>query len=124
DWRTNPETQIRWGLGYIKNRYRTPARALAAWLGRSPHWYDNGGLLPTGLSLVANNTGRPEPVLTSRQWDPLTHLATPASAAADADGREVGMTVNIYPRHAQLDEQELTRMLRLERLRHRVGRPV
>lgn len=27
DWKTNPETQIRWGLGYIKGRYRTPARA-------------------------------------------------------------------------------------------------
>lgn len=27
DWRTNPETQIRWGLGYIKGRYGTPARA-------------------------------------------------------------------------------------------------
>lgn len=27
DWKSNPETQIRWGLGYIKGRYRTPARA-------------------------------------------------------------------------------------------------
>ncbi|MFC5182007.1 aggregation-promoting factor C-terminal-like domain-containing protein [Actinomadura harenae] len=28
DWRTNPETQIRWGLRYIKGRYGTPCRAL------------------------------------------------------------------------------------------------
>lgn len=28
DWETNPETQIRWGLGYIKNRYGSPC---AAW---------------------------------------------------------------------------------------------
>ncbi|UWZ37598.1 lytic transglycosylase domain-containing protein [Dactylosporangium roseum] len=28
DWKTNPETQIRWGLGYIKGRYKTPC---AAW---------------------------------------------------------------------------------------------
>jgi hypothetical protein len=27
DWRTNPETQIEWGLGYIKGRYNTPCRA-------------------------------------------------------------------------------------------------
>ncbi|GAA3395770.1 aggregation-promoting factor C-terminal-like domain-containing protein [Cryptosporangium minutisporangium] len=27
DWRTNPATQIRWGLGYIKNRYDTPCGA-------------------------------------------------------------------------------------------------
>jgi hypothetical protein len=28
DWRTNPATQIRWGLGYISGRYGTPC---AAW---------------------------------------------------------------------------------------------
>jgi hypothetical protein len=27
DWRTNPRTQIRWGLGYIRHRYGTPCRA-------------------------------------------------------------------------------------------------
>lgn len=27
DWRTNPETQIRWGASYIKVRYGTPAKA-------------------------------------------------------------------------------------------------
>ena len=29
DWRTNPVTQIRWGLNYIDNRYGTPCKALA-----------------------------------------------------------------------------------------------
>lgn len=28
DWRTNPVTQIRWGLRYIDNRYTTPCKAL------------------------------------------------------------------------------------------------
>jgi hypothetical protein len=28
DWATNPETQIRWGLGYIQGRYGSPC---AAW---------------------------------------------------------------------------------------------
>ncbi|WP_067510474.1 transglycosylase SLT domain-containing protein [Actinoplanes sp. TFC3] len=27
DWRTNPATQIKWGLGYIKGRYSTPCGA-------------------------------------------------------------------------------------------------
>jgi hypothetical protein len=27
DWRTNPATQIKWGLGYIKGRYDTPCGA-------------------------------------------------------------------------------------------------
>lgn len=31
--------QIRWGLGYIKSRYGSPAAAYAAWSARSPHWY-------------------------------------------------------------------------------------
>ncbi len=29
DWKTNPATQIKWGLGYIKGRYNTPCDAWA-----------------------------------------------------------------------------------------------
>ncbi|MGN6252029.1 MAG: transglycosylase SLT domain-containing protein [Marmoricola sp.] len=36
DWATNPETQIRWGLGYIKDRYGTPCAALSY---RNGHGY-------------------------------------------------------------------------------------
>jgi hypothetical protein len=28
DWATNPETQIRWGVKYIENRYKNPCNAL------------------------------------------------------------------------------------------------
>lgn len=31
--------QIKWGLNYIKDRYRTPTRALSFWNAQSPHWY-------------------------------------------------------------------------------------
>jgi hypothetical protein len=31
DWKTNPETQIRWGLGYIKGKYKTPCGAWSHW---------------------------------------------------------------------------------------------
>ncbi len=73
DWRTNYKTQIRWGLGYIKGRpdYGSPSAAYSKWLARSPHWYDSGGMLQPGLNLVANGTGKPEPVLTSGQWDDI-----------------------------------------------------
>jgi hypothetical protein len=37
DWLTNPATQIRWGLGYIKERYGSPCNAWAFWQGHS--WY-------------------------------------------------------------------------------------
>jgi phage-related protein len=60
DWRTNPATQIRWMASYIKGRYGTPAGAWSAWLHRSPHWYDRGGVLPPGLTMAYNGTGRNE----------------------------------------------------------------
>jgi hypothetical protein len=37
DWRTNPATQIKWGLGYIKDRYGTPSAAWAFW--QANGWY-------------------------------------------------------------------------------------
>ena len=37
DWTTNPETQIKWGLSYIKSVYGTPSGALASSLSRG--WY-------------------------------------------------------------------------------------
>lgn len=37
DWRTNPRTQIQWGLSYIKSRYGTPC---AAWRhSQRTNWY-------------------------------------------------------------------------------------
>lgn len=42
DYKSNPATQIAWGLNYIKGKYGDPASALAAWRGRSPHWYAPG----------------------------------------------------------------------------------
>lgn len=37
DWRTNPATQIRWGLKYIKQRYGTPCAAWNFW--KANNWY-------------------------------------------------------------------------------------
>lgn len=37
DYRTNPETQIDWGLDYIKTRYGSPKRAWKFW--RAHRWY-------------------------------------------------------------------------------------
>ncbi|MFF5288708.1 transglycosylase SLT domain-containing protein [Paractinoplanes globisporus] len=31
DWRTNPATQIKWGLGYVKGKYKTPCGAWSHW---------------------------------------------------------------------------------------------
>jgi hypothetical protein len=37
DWRTNPATQIKWGLGYIADRYGTPCGAWSH--SQSNNWY-------------------------------------------------------------------------------------
>jgi hypothetical protein len=37
DWRTNPATQITWGIEYMKDRYGSPC---SAWGFKSSHgWY-------------------------------------------------------------------------------------
>ncbi|QNN98287.1 hypothetical protein SEA_LILMARTIN_37 [Streptomyces phage LilMartin] len=35
DWKTNPFTQVKWGVDYIEDRYGSPCNALA-------FWYDEG----------------------------------------------------------------------------------
>lgn len=37
DWKTNPETQIRWGLSYIEGRYNTPCNAWSSF--KNKGWY-------------------------------------------------------------------------------------
>ncbi len=37
DWRTNPATQIKWGLHYILKAYGSPCQAQAFWVVH--HWY-------------------------------------------------------------------------------------
>lgn len=37
DWRTNPATQIKWGISYMKSRYGSPCAAWSFWQGHS--WY-------------------------------------------------------------------------------------
>ncbi|RKT19251.1 transglycosylase-like protein with SLT domain [Streptomyces sp. 1114.5] len=37
DWRTNPATQIKWGLDYMNSRYGSPCAAWSFW--QAHHWY-------------------------------------------------------------------------------------
>ena len=39
DWQTNPATQVKWGLLYVKGRYGTPCAAWAFEMSHSPNWY-------------------------------------------------------------------------------------
>jgi len=78
DWRTNPQTQIAWGLDYIAGRYGSPAAAwakslLVGWYGNGGmafvhgHDFDNGGVLRPGANLVQNNTGANEALVPARR---------------------------------------------------------
>lgn len=62
--------------------------------------YDNGGQLAPGVSLVANRTGRPEPVLTAQQWTDL----------ADRLERLIAVLMLLVDRPA-LDQQDLAVVL-------------
>ncbi|MGV9603776.1 aggregation-promoting factor C-terminal-like domain-containing protein [Streptomyces sp. NPDC003631] len=37
DWKTNPATQIKWGLDYMNSRYGSPVAAWSFW--STHHWY-------------------------------------------------------------------------------------
>ncbi len=48
DWRTNPITQMQWGLSYIKGRYGSPG---AAWAhSQATGWYEQGGMVREPLA--------------------------------------------------------------------------
>lgn len=61
DWQTNPATQIKWGLGYIKGRYGNPAQAWAHSVANN--WYGNGGnFVANGPQTIGVGENGPERV--------------------------------------------------------------
>lgn len=103
------EGQARWGLNYIKDRYKNPVGAMAAW--KRKGWYNTGGLvdplnflhsdrvllrdrggqLPTGTSVVNNYTGKPEWVYTDKQQDAL-NAALNGGSGVTVNGDVYGAT--------------------------------
>lgn len=39
DWKTNPITQMVWGMEYIEQSYGSPCEAKEFWDSKDPHWY-------------------------------------------------------------------------------------
>ena len=66
---SNPTAQIRWMISYIQQRYGGPQGAAAHEMAFS--WYDKGGMIPKGLSLALNTSGRAEHVVSGSQLDDL-----------------------------------------------------
>ncbi|MFF5760762.1 transglycosylase SLT domain-containing protein [Streptomyces longwoodensis] len=78
----DPVGNVAAAIGYIRHRYGNITNVQQANANMPPagyalggrvmaHWYDDGGYLPPGLSLVANGTGSPEAVFTADQWSTL-----------------------------------------------------
>ncbi|WP_055563599.1 hypothetical protein [Streptomyces atriruber] len=84
DWKTNPATQIKWGLGYIKSRYGNPSKANS--FQQSHNWY---GLGTPGASRGPAVVGEHEPEVINlrggERIDPLSDLI----------GRGGGTTVEV-----------------------------
>lgn len=105
--------QINWGLNYIKGRYGSPS---AAWAHEVAHnWYDFGGWVPRGISVVANGTSGDERlgILNRTQWSVLNQLASGGDGASLSDtGNNYNITVqgiNIYTN--EIDPQQHAREL-------------
>jgi hypothetical protein len=83
------------------------------------HWgYDDGGYLQPGYSMVYNGTGRPEPVLTSQQWDTIRSNVK----GGDGGPREVhhwetaGTTIT--PEWLEANQRRRDAMSRINRRNH------
>jgi hypothetical protein len=85
--------QVDWGLGYIHDRYGSPDAAEAH--ERAFNWYDNGGWLPPGLSVVANGTGSPEAVFTGQQWDLIAASLAAGNGNHGLVGAELSGTLDL-----------------------------
>lgn len=86
----DPVANIAAGINYIRSRYGSIFNVQQANPNASPRGYDAGGLLPTGLSLVRNGTGRPERVLNASQTAKLDRMLS-----ASGRGGLGGVTVNV-----------------------------
>jgi hypothetical protein len=82
--------QIQWGENYIASRYGSPQ---AAWNHEVAYgWYDTGGKVGRGRTVLDNGTGLPEALLTASQWNSITRLA---SAGAQSQGAVIENVVNL-----------------------------
>lgn len=82
DWLTNPTTQVRWGMTYIKGRYGSPCAARSTWLARSPTGTERS------LARCRIGCSAPAPQRTHRCSGPGRGLR-PASSRADRAARDL-----------------------------------
>lgn len=82
--------------------------------------YDQGGVLPPGITAVINASRKPEVALNSDQWRDMRAAANYAASHAAAGGG--GSTYIIQPRKADIDARDLKDITDRENALARVGR--
>lgn len=89
DWRTNPGTQIKWGLGYIKSRYGNPSAANN--FQKANNWYARGtySAFP-GWGVVGENGMEAMRMRGGEKIQPL------ADMVGDGGGGNITVKVDIY----------------------------
>ena len=80
---------------------------------RSLKLFDNGGWLPPGETLAVNKTGKPEAILTNRQWDAIM------SHGLGGESYQVNMTVEASDFKDLKRIEDFLEMIRRERERGR-----
>lgn len=112
DWKTNASTQIRWGLGYIRSRYGSPAKANA--FQKANNWYGRGTYSAFPGWAVVGDTG-PE-IMRMRggeSIEPIHELV-----GSGGGGGDMNVNVSVYApgaTHAVVDRlnTELPEKLRM-----------
>jgi hypothetical protein len=122
DWRTNTNTQINWGLGYIKGRYGSPDAAWAHEISHNwyadgglvalkpPKLYDSGGWLPPG-GTGTSQLGKPEAVLNPEESAAFVQLAKSAASGNSTTPIEIHVHP---PQNASVDQIASEVMRRLK----------
>ena len=96
----NPEANIFAGLNYATNSPAYQGRSLSSVM-LQPGGYDQGGYLPTGLSLAYNGTGRPEPVGPTAAGNTYhININVPPTANQAEIGRQVVGAIKQYERRS------------------------
>ena len=105
----NPAKQARAGVRYIEDRYQAnPSVARAFW--ERNGWYDNGGYLQPGVTRVQNDSKKPEPVFSHKQWQILKGNIMSAAQAGDLKKLQINLGVvanGLQQAVAKLDWQEI-----------------
>lgn len=105
----NPAKQARAGVRYIEDRYQAnPSVARAFW--ERNGWYDNGGYLQPGVTRVQNDSKKPEPVFSHKQWQILKGNIMSAAQAGDLKKLQVNLGIvanGLQQAVAKLDWQEI-----------------